>query len=105
MAKHRTKDQKRKATEQHRLQAANSDSAVVEMAQFSPQTQAQALPKTTLQWTGSAVNPRPKSQTSPESQRFLFGFDPKWVYQDLRKTAIATVLIVGILVFVYFLSF
>jgi hypothetical protein len=105
MAKHRTKDQKRKATEQHRLQADNSGSAIVEMTQFSPKAQVQALPKTTLQWAGGAASHAPKSQTSPESNRLIFGFDPKWVHQDLRKTAVVSALIVGILVFVYFLSF
>ncbi len=105
MAKHRTKAQKLKTTQQHRLQAVNSESGIVEMAQVSPQIAAQALPKTTLQWTGSASNRGGKNQISPESDTFLFGFNPKWVYQDLRKTAVVSALIVGILVFVYFLSF
>lgn len=44
---------------------------------------------------------KPRPQTSPQ----LWRFDPTLIYRDLLKTALASGVIVGILVLIYWLSF
>ena len=109
MAKHRTKSQKLKAAEHHRLQAPAQTGAEVELVAQSPKLSSQAFVKTGLQWTGGSTAPSSAATVAAmpaiEKTRLVFGFDPKWVYQDLRKTVLVSAVIVGILVFIYFLSF
>lgn len=71
----------------------------------------EAISETPAQLASASAAPLklelPRFATLPKHQNSqqLWRFDPTLIYQDLLKTALASGLIVGILVLIYWLSF
>lgn len=101
MSKHRTKAQKLKIAEKRA--ETNLDQSPGSERQ-SPST----IAKTSLTWTGGADVPNSNFTSvkkDPKNDQFIWRFSPSLIYQDLFKTGLASALIVGILLLIYYLSF
>lgn len=101
MSKHRTKAQK--------IKVAKYRQEVEPELAANIQSSSHLSPSTGLVWNNSAQKTdqtvKIQSQQLPKSEMFVWRFNPKLIYQDLFKTALASALIVGILLLIYYLSF
>jgi|GEM_PF-6315053 len=101
MSKHRTKAQK--------LKVANKKTELTSMNLPTGNARQSEQISTGITWQpGSAKIPAPSpaSTTSKTKESgFIWRFNPSLIYRDLLKTGLASLLIVGILLLIYYLSF
>lgn len=116
MAKRRTKDQKRRATERRleqrthqpmREESKTSPATLMSAAGSSPAVSSGGAPVASELARVLAQAGKSKVETSENTaslQRF-FGFDPQLIYRDLRRTIIISCIILVLLVVFSRLSF
>lgn len=101
MAKHRTKAQKLKvaAKRQETTELFSNQALKPDQNQQKPVNSA-------ITWIDRGSKPTVSmTPTSPSQPVFSWRFNPSLIYQDLFKTGLASALVVGILLLIYYLSF